>query len=374
MSRLARLGERWQAGFAGRTWARYSAARGPLLAGGIAYFAFFSVIPAVAIGFTVLGFVVGDDSELQRDLVENLNSSFGSTVIGLTPDDEGIVSVDQLVQRGALTVSAVLGFGALVLTGLGWLDATRSGIRAVFDDGGDGGNVVVTKLRDLGVLAMFGVAVVVSAGASVVVTTASNWFLGVLGLSGTPGAGTLVTLASMAVIAAVDSGIFLVLFTGLARVRVPVRHLWQGAVVGGVAMAALKTFGGLLLEQLGGNRFLAAFSVIVGLLVWMNLIGRVTLLAASWAATRAADAGALPAQSAARAAVVVGASAGGVGSMDRSVDSAVPVAVAARAPTYGVRATDRTTLAAGVVLGVLTAVGLRVARGAVRAVVSAVRG
>ena len=38
-----------------RAWQRYSVARGNLLAGGVTYFAFFSIFPAVALAFTIFG-------------------------------------------------------------------------------------------------------------------------------------------------------------------------------------------------------------------------------------------------------------------------------------------------------------------------------
>ena len=46
--------------------------------------------------------------------------------------------------------------GALVLAGLGWIGAMRDGIRAVFGVEGAPGNIVTNKLRDLGVLVTIG--------------------------------------------------------------------------------------------------------------------------------------------------------------------------------------------------------------------------
>ncbi|MFN0280438.1 MAG: YihY/virulence factor BrkB family protein [Kineosporiaceae bacterium] len=378
MSRLRALEQRWKASFAGRTWERYSAARGNVLAGGIAYFAFFSVLPALAVGFTALGLVLGDDSRLQVELAEYINGSIGTTVITVPGEtgSAGIVSIDQLTRSGALTVSAVVGLLGLLVTGLGWIGATRQGIGAVFGRPA-GGNLVLDKLRDAGVLATLGLAILVSAVGSVVVTTASNDVLGWLGLEGTTGAGTFVSLVSAAVIVGVDTVTFLVLFRWLSGVAVPVHHLWPAALAGGVALGLLKVSGGLLLDLLSGNRLVAAFSVVVGLLVWMNLVGRLTLVCASWAATAATDAGGLPGSPPATRPAVSGPlaagvlAAGGPAAGDGRPEQASTTP--RRTPTYGVRAADRTTLAAGVVLGVGAAAALRVARGAVRAVVGAVR-
>jgi membrane protein len=53
----------------------------------------------------------------------------------------------------------------------------------------------------------------------------------------------------------------------------------------------LKLFGSALLQIAVRNRFLAAFGVLVALLVWLNLVARVTLVAAALAATVATDRG-----------------------------------------------------------------------------------
>lgn len=363
MNPFQALVARWQQSFLGRTWERYTRARGNVLAGGIAYFAFFSIFPALAIGFTVLGLVLGDDSALQARLVDAVNSSLGARVIG-TAEGDGVVQVSDLVQTSSLTVASVLGLAVLLFTGLGWLDAMREGIRAVFGRPG-AGNPLVGKLRDVGMLAVFGVAVLASAVASVVVSTASHAVLESVGLDGTAGAGTVVRLLSAVAILVVDTVIFAFLFRVLSGVEVPMEHLWRGALVGGIGLGLLKLFGGLLLHRLSANRFLAAFAVVVGLLVWMNLVGRLTLLSASWAATRAREAGALE---------PAGASDAQPDGPSRVVaERAAQARVTAGTPTYGVRAADRTTLAAGVVLGAAGLAALRVVRGAVRAVVGAAR-
>ena len=65
-----------------RAWARYSAVRGNVLAGGVAYFAFFSLFPAMALGFTVFALLLGSHEDLQVLVVQYINSVFGTTVVG----------------------------------------------------------------------------------------------------------------------------------------------------------------------------------------------------------------------------------------------------------------------------------------------------
>ena len=133
-----------------RAWTRYGDVRGNVLAGGISYFAFFSIFPAVALAFTVFGFVLQN----RPDLLQAVSDSLQQYLPGFVKDAQhpnGIIPVEA-PGTGALTVTGLVALGALVLAGLGWIGALRDGIRAVFGVEGAPGNIITTKLRDLGVL------------------------------------------------------------------------------------------------------------------------------------------------------------------------------------------------------------------------------
>src|SRR4051795_9564158 len=74
-----------------RAWQRYGAVRGNVLAGGVAYFAFFSIFPALALGFTLFALVLGNQEDLQVQLVHYVNETLGSTVISYHPGQTGVV-------------------------------------------------------------------------------------------------------------------------------------------------------------------------------------------------------------------------------------------------------------------------------------------
>ena len=67
-----RLLTRLQATRPWRAWSRYGDARGNVLAGGISYFAFFSIFPAVALAFTVFGFVLQNRPDLLQAVADGL--------------------------------------------------------------------------------------------------------------------------------------------------------------------------------------------------------------------------------------------------------------------------------------------------------------
>ncbi|HEX2807426.1 MAG TPA: YhjD/YihY/BrkB family envelope integrity protein, partial [Kineosporiaceae bacterium] len=217
-----------------RAWSRYGRVRGSVLAGGIAYFAFFSLFPALAIGFTVFGLVLGEHADLQARVVSYVNSAFGGgSVIGTAPNT-GMVSIDQLTQKHVLTLSGVIGLLVLLATGLGWVGALRDGISAVF--GRDQGpNPVLAKLSDLGTLASLGVGVLASAVVSVLVTAATRPVLDWLGMSRTELAVILVNVLTSLLLLMIDTLLFILVLRQLPGIRLPFDDLFAGALAGGVA-------------------------------------------------------------------------------------------------------------------------------------------
>jgi membrane protein len=354
VNRLQELWARVQTWLPVRAWQRYGKAHGNVLAAGMAYFAFFALAPMLAVGFTVLGLVLGGRPELQGEVVDTVNSSLGTAVIADAPGEPGMVTIDQLTSHRALGAASLIALLVLLFSALGWVGVTREGVRAVFGQPPGSGNIVLLRLRDVLALLLLGVAVIASTIAEVSAQTATQQVLSWLGMEGSRAGSlsvrTLVTLATFLV----DAAFFLALFRLLPGIRVPFRDLLPAALLAAFGLALLKLFGGLLLTRTSTDQLLASVSgVVIGLLIWLNLIGRLTLVSAALAATMSADRGHLalaatpgeaePAASqdsaAAQARVAVAAGPGG------------PAGVPPPAPSFGRRAEDRTAIAAGAVLG-----------------------
>jgi membrane protein len=324
-----------------RAWARYNAARGNVLAGGVAYFAFFSLFPAMALGFTAFGLLLGGHEDLQVRLVQYVNSNLGSVVLTYRAGG-GLVSVEQLTARGVLTTAGALGFVTLVLSGLGWISALREGVQGVFA-GRSETHFLVLKLVDLVVLAAAGLAVLVSVALSVAVNVATDQVLDVLGIPSGSLSSTAVNIAGQLVLTLVDAVIFTLLFHRLAGVAVPLRDVAVGGFAASLGFTVLKLFGTVLLQIATRNRFLAAFGVIITLLVWMNLVARVTLVGAAVSATVAADRGHLATPDPAELA--------GVGGAETALQETVAREHVHAAPDPEARRAARTLLVAGFVAG-----------------------
>jgi membrane protein len=326
----------------GLAWKRYADARGNILAAGVGYFAFFSIFPAIALAFAVFGFVLRGHPDLLGSVIDQL----GGYLPGLIRDaqhPDGLIPV-QAPPAVALTITGVIAFVALVLGGLGWLGATREGIRAVFGVPGSAGNLITNTVRDLGVLFTLGLGIAVFAVLTSGVGAAAGWVAGQVGLSGE---GWLVFLAGFVVGVLADTGLMVILLRVVSGVRVPWRDLSQGALVGGVGLSLLKVTAASVLPRLTANPLFASFAIVVGLLVWLNLIARLILISAAWAAN---DVDAIRAGERHRAGQDLG-----QGSRACPPPTEVPCTSTGKPslPTFGARSGDRTTLGAGVVLGVV---------------------
>ena len=359
---------KFQASRLWRAWQRYNAARGNVLAAGIGYFAFFSIFPAVALAFTVFGFVLRGHPELLQSVADGL-SAYLPGFIQDPQHPDGLIPV-QAPQAAALTITGVISFVTLVLAGMGWLGAVREGIRAVFGVQGPVGNMVTTKLRDLGVLLTLGLGIALSSVLTSGVGVAAGWIAKGLGLSDR---GWVVQLAGFAVSVLADTALMLVLLLVLSGVQAPWRALSQGALVGGVGFSLLKLTAGTLLSRVTANPLFASIAIVVGLLFWLNLVGRLTLLAAAWAANDVDDLRSRKESPVTHAPgrMAIPGSADAV-SADAFSGEAVSGPAAAREgslPTFGTRSGDRVTLVAGAVLGATATVAVGVLARGIRTVV-----
>jgi membrane protein len=365
---------RAQASLPWRAWQRYGQARGSVLAGGMAYIAFFSLFPALALGFTVFGLVVGNDAELQGRVVDAVNNGLGTTII--TPigrTSGGLISFDTLTGSTELTVAGVIGLLGFLIAGLSWLDAMREGVRAMFGQPTFEGNIVKTKLLDLVTLVTLGLVLLASALGGVLVSGAAGRLLRLVGLDGSTLGSIVLGAISTLVLLAVDIAVFLIIFELLSGVSVPRNDLGDAALFGGVGLGILKLLGGLLLHGAGNNKLVATAGVALGLLIWLNLVSRLTLVAAAWGATVAIDRGHLAAE---EHGLPQATSVPEPRTSRDDGEPARPSPVAPRpafTPVVSPRNADRVSVAAGAVLGAAGLVAARTAAGAVRSIWSAAR-
>ncbi|HEY0186513.1 MAG TPA: YihY/virulence factor BrkB family protein [Cellulomonas sp.] len=272
----------WQRTRAGRANARFGAAGGGVLTGGIAYAAMFSLFAGLTIGYTVFMAVLGDNDELRSSVLDAIDANLPGLV--QTDHSDGIVDPGSLVLSRGLGIAGVVAVVVLLVSAISAMAALRTAVRAMLGAEGAGGNAVVGKLRELGGFVGMALAILLSAVLSIGTTTAADWLLGVVGADSSV-ASVVTRVAGILVAFGVDAATFLLVVVVLAGVRPPWRDLRQGALIAGVGLGVVRVLGtSVVTGSTGSNAVLASFTVLVTLLVWINLIARIVLLAAAWTA------------------------------------------------------------------------------------------
>jgi len=260
-----------------RAYTRYHERRGDRLAAAVTYFGFLSFFPLLALAYALLGYLVGVSDRARSYLVEAIESAL--------PGLAGKVPVEQIA--GARATAGIIGLAGLLITGVGCVDALREALRDIWGkDPTGGGNLLVKKLWNIVLLMFLGTVLVLSVAISTVTSSATHGVLEVLGLDRSAWAGTALRLLGLAIAIACNTLIFLVLFARLTGGAGPWRGLLRGALLGAVGFEALKLIATLLIGTTTSNPVYASFAVVVGLLVWINVVSRFTLYVAAWTATR----------------------------------------------------------------------------------------
>ncbi|MCL2454868.1 MAG: YihY/virulence factor BrkB family protein [Micrococcales bacterium] len=267
----------WERSRVGRASARYGQAGGTVLAAGIAYTALFSVFAALTLGFAVLMAVLGNDEHLRDRVVDALAAMLPGLID--TGGGVGVVSPASLRLSVGFTVAGVVAVVMMVWTALRAVGALQAGVRTMFGLLPNK-NVLVSKLRQLGVLAGFGLVVVAAALTSLVAVWAWDWLRlrHWTGVSGPHAAGVVAALF-------VDAVTFVLIVRVLAGARPPRRDLLWGALLAALGLGVLRVLGTSVVERAAyADPLLASFAAVVLLLLWVNMMARVTLYAAAWTA------------------------------------------------------------------------------------------
>jgi membrane protein len=274
-----------------RVFLQYSAHNGPLLAAGLSFQAIFAVFATIWVGFAIVGVVISSDPEFQDAFLDLLRTNLPGLIGG--GGRPGAIDPDDLFSTGILTWTGTIAAVGLVFTALGWLDSGRIAVRTIFGVPPVATNVVLLKAKDLSIAVGFGIALILSAALTVFSTAALATVFTWLGISSTSDVTVVAArIAGLLIALALDVVVLGAFYRIVSGIHIPWRILAQGTIIGAVALGVLKALGSSLLGGASSNPLLASFAVIIGLLIWFNLICQVILLAASWIAVSSDDRGA----------------------------------------------------------------------------------
>jgi membrane protein len=266
---------------------RYQADTGDRLAASVTFFGFLSFFPLLALSASLLGVYFGDTA------AEIVAREVNSLAPGLA-DELGLVDLLQ-ENRQALGLASVASLGGLLFAGLGWIDAMREAVRTVWHQNVKAGNVVKKKALDVVILAGLGATLLVSLAVSAAAGAFTDVALRLAGIDedSLPAQVTVTVLGTVLALLT-STGLFLYLFTRLPKVQTPWRRVLRGAVLAAVLFEVLKRVGAIYVERTTENPLYGAFAVVVGLLVWINLVSRMLLFCAAWTVTAPFDSDVAP--------------------------------------------------------------------------------
>jgi membrane protein len=269
-----------------RAFRHYGLHYGPLMSAGIGFNMFFSITGLLATGFSVAGLVLRG----QPALLDTIISSVARSAPGLLKVNggEGLVDPKDLLDPSGLGWTAVISAVVTVVTSLGWINGLRDGLRGIVELPPLVVNPILLKLRDAGTLLLLGVALVISAGASLVFGTAAGWVADFLHLSDAL-AGPLTTSVKIVVPLVLNWVTALIMFRLAAGLKLSRQALLEGTILAAVGTTVLQIFSTELLGGASRNPILAPFAIIIGLLIWFNLVSQAYLVSAGWSAVREAD-------------------------------------------------------------------------------------
>ncbi|MFE5331539.1 YihY/virulence factor BrkB family protein [Embleya sp. NPDC056575] len=266
LARIPVIGPTW------RAYSRYGDRQGNRLAAAVTYYGFLSLFPLITLAAAVVAAAL-DPSQVRR-----MQNKISEQIPGIADK----LDLDALVRNAGAV--GVIGGALLLVSGTGWVDATRSSIRAIWDVEEEPGNVVVRKFADVGVLIGLGLALALSVGASTFATVVIRHVSDSIGLEHQPVGRVLLQIAAFAVAVGASVVLFLYLLVGMPRLTMHRSVAIKGALIGAVGFELLKLLVSSYIAGVAGKSAYGAFGVPVALLLWIYFVTRLLLFCAAWTA------------------------------------------------------------------------------------------
>lgn len=268
-----------------RAYLRYSRHNGAMLADSVTYRALFSIFAGVLLGFSVAALWLSGNPDAWHALIDAVNRA----IPGLVGDD-GLIKTDAIRAPAGLSIAGVIALVGLIGAAIGAIGSTRTAMHVICDRPTGDLAIWWVMLRNLAIAIGAGLALGVSAAATVLGTAG----IGIVGdwLGIAPGdpllafAGRGLTLAATFVLDLVAVAALVRLLSGM---RPRAGALWSGALLGAIGLTVLQTLSGLFVGGASSNPLLASFASLIALLLWVNLSAQVILIATAYVAEGSRD-------------------------------------------------------------------------------------
>jgi membrane protein len=246
---------------------RFSDVLGGRLAAAISYYAFFAAFSLAALVYSIIGRLVGSS---ESGVLSAINAYLQANL-------PWVADTARDVGRGQVTAIASV---ALLISGIGWVEALRSSLRAVWLLDQHPGNWILRRLVDLGMLLGLGLLLGLSLAMTSAIDRLFDWLapntdLGELLLW--PIGPVLEFLVNLVLAAA--------MLTAVSRLRLSPRRLIPPALVIALGIQLLNSVGRSFIARSEDRPAYYLVANAVGLLIYLYLLNQLILIGACLAAT-----------------------------------------------------------------------------------------
>ncbi|MFG2135562.1 YihY/virulence factor BrkB family protein [Streptomyces sp. NPDC048650] len=260
-----------------RAYERMLQAHWTRLAAAITFTSFIALFPLLTVG-AAIGAALLSDSQLHK-----LESKLAEQIPGIA----GQLDLAGLVENAA-TVGLIAG-ALLLLTGIGWVEAMRDCLRAVWEKGDDDTNFFVGKLRDGALLLGLGGVALLSVACSTFAGAAVGKAVDAIGLPEGGAGAVLLSVAGFCIAVLADFLLLVYVLTKLPGAHPPRRAVVIAGLIGAVGFEVLKLLLSGYLRGVAARSMYGAFGTPIALLLWINFTAKLLVFCASWTATAEAE-------------------------------------------------------------------------------------
>ncbi|WP_405743955.1 YihY/virulence factor BrkB family protein [Streptomyces sp. NBC_01525] len=257
-----------------RAWTRIQRVHWTRLAAAITFTSFVALFPLITVG-AAIGATVLSTSQLHT-----LETRLAAQIPGIS----GQLDLGALVDNAG-TVGLIAG-AALLFTGIGWIQAMRDCLRAVWEKEHDDTNFFLGKLRDGAVLIGLGGVALLSVACSAFASAAVGHAADALGLAEGGIGSALLTAAGFCIAVLADFLLLIYVLTRLPGVRPPRRAVVVAGLLGAVGFELLKLLLSGYLKGVASKSMYGAFGTPIALLLWINFTAKLLVFCAAWTATQ----------------------------------------------------------------------------------------
>ncbi|MEV0369896.1 YihY/virulence factor BrkB family protein [Streptomyces sp. NPDC050636] len=243
------------------------------LAAAITFTSFVALFPLLTVA-AAIGAAVLSDSQLHT-----LEGKLAQQIPGIS----GQLDLASLVDNAA-TVGLIAGV-LLLFTGIGWVEALRDCLRAVWEKGEEDINFFLSRLRDGGLLLGLGGVALLSVACSGFASSAVGKAADAIGLERGGIGSILLSGAGFCIAVLTDFLLLAYVLTKLPGVHPPRRAVIVASFIGAVGFELLKLLISGYLRGVASKSMYGAFGTPIALLLWINFTAKLLVFCAAWTAT-----------------------------------------------------------------------------------------